>query len=220
MGAKARTKPEAKLDLHKLHRNEYAPAREPIVLVVADGRYLAVEGRGEPGGRAFQEKLGALYGMAFTIKMTRKHAGLGDYVVAGLEGQYWPDPGVSPLEAPLDTMNWRLMVRTPDTVTGEDLEAARRALRQKGRGSWVDHVVLVSMAEGPCVQMLHVGPYEKEPATIGTMVEFAQRQGFEVHGRHHEIYLSDPRRVPPERLRTILRLPVRKSGDANGRLDR
>ena len=211
MGAKTRAKSAAKLDLHKLHRAEYAPAREPIILHVRDGHYLAIEGRGEPGGRDFQDKLGALYGMAFTIKMTRKRAGLGDYVVAGLEGQYWPDPGVSPLE----TMNWRLMIRTPEAVTDEDLGAARSALEHKGRGAWVDHVALVSMAEGPCVQMLHIGPYDKEPETIGRMEEYAQQQGFEVHGRHHEIYLSDPRRVPPERLRTILRLPVRR-GPLNG----
>ena len=118
MGAKTRTKSAAKLDLHKLHREEYAPAREPIILHVRDGHYLAIEGRGEPGGRDFQDKLGALYGMAFTIKMTRKRAGLGDYVVAGLEGQYWPDPGVSPLEGPLETMNWRLMIRTPEALKG------------------------------------------------------------------------------------------------------
>ncbi len=210
MGAKARARPEAKLDLHRLHRDEYAPAREPIILDLSDGRYLAVDGRGEPGGSEFQEKLGALYGMAFTIKMMRKRAGLGDYVVAGLEGLYWPDPGLSPFEAPLDTLNWRLLIRTPDTVNDGDVEAGRLALKQKGRGAWVDDVVLLSMAEGPCVQMLHVGPYDKEPETIRRMEEFAQQQGFELHGRHHEIYLSDPRRVPPERLRTILRLPVRR----------
>jgi hypothetical protein len=212
MSVKARQKSNSKLDLHRLHRDEYAPAREPIIVDVGEGRYLAVDGRGEPGGPEFQDRLGALYGMAFTIKMTRKHAGLGDYVVAGLEGQYWPDPGVSALDAPLDTMNWRLMVRTPEAVTEDDLDAARSTLKQRDRGAWVDNVMLVSMAEGPSVQMLHVGPYEAEPATIGTMVEFARAQGFEVHGHHHEIYLSDPRRVPPERLRTILRLPVRKGG--------
>jgi hypothetical protein len=212
MSVKARQTSGSKLDLHRLHRDEYAPAREPIIVDVGEGRYLAVDGRGEPGGPEFQDKLGALYGMAFTIKMTRKHAGLGDYVIAGLEGQYWPDPGVSALDAPLDIMNWRLMVRTPEAVTEDDLDAARSTLKQRDRGAWVDNVMLVSMAEGPSVQMLHVGPYEAEPATIGTMVEFARAQGFEVHGHHHEIYLSDPRRVPPERLRTILRLPVRKGG--------
>ncbi len=95
MSVKARQTSGSKLDLHRLHRDEYAPAREPIIVDVGEGRYLAVDGRGEPGGPEFQDKLGALYGMAFTIKMTRKHAGLGDYVIAGLEGQYWPDPGVS-----------------------------------------------------------------------------------------------------------------------------
>ncbi len=141
MSVKARQTSGSKLDLHRLHRDEYAPAREPIIVDVGEGRYLAVDGRGEPGGPEFQDKLGALYGMAFTIKMTRKHAGLGDYVIAGLEGQYWPDPGVSALDAPLDIMNWRLMVRTPEAVTEDDLDAARSTLKQRDRGAWVDNVI-------------------------------------------------------------------------------
>ncbi|MBE0591340.1 MAG: GyrI-like domain-containing protein [Gemmatimonadales bacterium] len=206
MGAKAREK----LDLHKLHHREYAAPHDPSIIEVGTGRYLVIAGRGRPGGPEFQAKLGALYGMAFTIKMTRKQAGKGDYVVAGLEGQYWPDTAFpDPFDVPLDTMNWRLLVRTPEAVTEGDVDAAARKLESRGKGEWVREVALFSMAEGACVQMLHVGPYADEPHTIRRMTAFSEERGYEVHGQHHEIYLSDPRRVPPERLRTILRLPIR-----------
>ena len=206
MGAKARTK----LDLHERHKQEYVAPREPAIVDIPHGHYLVIGGHGRPGGPEFQAKLGALYGMAFTIKMTRKKAGKSDYVVAGLEGQYWPDaPFPDPFDVPLDRMNWRLLVRTPETVGEEDLARAAAALEARGKGDWVREVTLLAMAEGPCVQMLHVGPYENEPETILRMTAFADEHGYEVHGWHHEIYLSDPRRVPPERLKTILRLPVR-----------
>jgi hypothetical protein len=206
MGAK----PRPKLDLHKLHKGEYAATPHPATVEIGTGRYLSICGRGRPGGREFQARAGALYGVAFTIKMARKQAGKGDYVVAGLEGQYWTDAApTQPFGPPLDSMNWRLLIRTPQQVTERDLEAAVATLERRGKADGVRDVVLLSMAEGSCVQMLHVGPYEMEPETIGRMTAFAEERGLEVHGWHHEIYLSDPQRVPPERLRTILRLPVR-----------
>jgi len=206
MGAK----PKAKLDLHKRHKREYAAAKTPAIVEIGTGRYLAICGRGRPGGPAFSARVGALYGVAFTIKMARKQAGKGDYVVAGLEGQYWTDAATTqPFDPPLDSMSWRLLIRTPERVTERDLEAAVTALERGGKGDGVREVVLLSMAEGSCVQMLHVGPYQMEPESIGRMSTFAAERGLEVHGWHHEIYLSDPARVPPERLRTILRLPVR-----------
>ena len=206
MGAK----PRQKLDLHHLHRREYVAPREPVLVDVGPGHYLVTEGHGRPGGPEFQAKLGALFGMAFTIKMTRKQAGKSDYVVAGLEGQYWPDAAFpDPFDVPLEHMNWRLLVRTPEAVGEDDLARAATTLETRGKGEWTREVALLSMAEGRCVQMLHVGPYDKEPDSIRRMMAFAEERGLEVHGWHHEIYLSDPARVPPERLRTILRLPLR-----------
>jgi len=209
MGAK----PRLKLDLHKHHKNEYAATKTPALVEIGAGRYLAICGRGRPGGPQFQARLSALYGVAYTIKMARKHAGKADYVVAGLEGQYWTDAVPSqPFDPPLDSMNWRLLIRTPAQVSERDLERAVTALQRRAKGEGTQEVVLLSMAEGQCVQMLHVGPYENEPETIARMTEFAEERGLEVHGWHHEIYLSDPARVPPEKLRTILRLPVRPRG--------
>jgi hypothetical protein len=208
MGIK-RTAVTEKIDLFKKHSAEYVAPATPQLVTVGAAHYLAVTGRGRPGGDEFQAKLGALFGVAFTIKMTRKFAGKGDYVVGKLEGQYWPDPGVpDPLDPPLDDMNWRLMIRTPEMVGRRDLTDAVEKLTEKGKGDRADEVELYALTQGVCVQMLHVGPYDQEMQTVRPMLAFAESKGYRYDGPHHEIYLSDPRRVPPDRLRTILRLPL------------
>ncbi|HEX9108433.1 MAG TPA: GyrI-like domain-containing protein, partial [Longimicrobiales bacterium] len=103
---------------------------------------------------------------------------------------------------------WTALIRTPDFVTDEDLQSAVAELKRKGKGPAVERVRLQRLEEGECVQVLHVGPYSAEPPTIEALHAFAAQQGRTLSGRHHEIYLSDPRRVPPERLKTILRQPV------------
>jgi len=105
------------------------------------------------------------------------------------------------------------MIRTPDIVTKDELQKAVSVLIEKGKSPAVREVKLESVSEGLCVQMLHVGPYDREGETIELMKAFAEQQGLEFHDRHHEIYLSDPRQVAPERLKTILRHPVRKKQD-------
>lgn len=165
-------------------------------------RYLAIEGQGKPGSELFQAQIGALYGAAYTIKMTRKSAGHGDYKVCALEGLY------SDVDNENHTMKWKLLIRVPDFVTERDLSDAVAALKKKGKGAEADNVRIEVLKEGKCVQVLHVGPYDQEPATIERMEAFAKENGRTLRGPHHEIYLSDPRRVPPERLRTILRFPL------------
>lgn len=199
-----------KLDLLKQHKAEYAASKaKPQMVAVGPARYLAVEGAGAPGGEAFQAKIGAIYSVAFTIKITRKAAGLGDYKVCPLEGLWWTEPdGSFSVARPRGQWRWRLLIRTPDFLAADDLAKAKESLRAKGKPADFEPVELASLDEGRCVQMLHVGPYETEHETIAKMLAFAAEQGLAVAGRHHEIYLSDPRRVPPERLRTILRLPV------------
>ncbi len=201
-----------KIDLTKVHKEQFKAARKPFVVEVGEARYLAVVGRGEPGGDDFGAKIGALYAVAYTIKMTRKFAGRGDYVICKLECQWWGD-GDRPLDdTPKDRWNWRMMIRTPEVVTEDDRAEAVAKLLEKGKDAAVREVELVDLVEGPCVQMLHVGPYEQEHETVARMLEFAAAEGLAPHGRHHEIYLSDPRRVALEKLRTILRLPVREAG--------
>lgn len=196
-------KPEAKLDLAKLHKADYAAPRLPVLLEIKPARYLAISGAGAPGGAEFGSRVGALYAMAYTIKMTRKFAGLQDYAVGRLEARYFFESGAPDLQ--MDDWRWELLIRTPDFIHASDLAAAVAKLRERGKTEPVDEVTLERIDEGRCVQMLHVGPYEKEGETIEKMRAFAASKGLRLVGPHHEIYLSDPRRVPPERLRTILR---------------
>lgn len=202
-------KTATKLDLGKLHKADYVTPKQPVLLTIKPAHYLAISGQGAPGGERFTACIGALYAMAFTIKMTRKFAGKQDYAVCKLEGQWFFDG--DPAKIPRDQWRWKLLIRTPDFITATDRKQAAATLLKRGKSREVEEVKLETIDEGQCVQMLHVGPYEKECETIALMRSFAESKGFKLAGPHHEIYLSDPRRVPPERLKTILRQPVVKS---------
>jgi len=198
-----------KVDLYKRHRAEYATPKKPTLVKVKPAVYLTIDGRGAPGGDSFTAKIGALYGVAFTIKMTSKFAGR-DYGVCKLEGLWWAGrKGCNFARVPKDLWNWKLMIRTPDFIKAKHLTEAVKTLLDKGKPAEVTEVRLERIDEGKCVQVLHVGPYDREPETVSRMKGFAKDNGLSFHGLHHEIYLSDPRRVPPERLRTILRQPVK-----------
>ncbi len=200
----------AKLDLLKRYRAEYVTPKTPVLVTVGPAKYLAYEGRGAPAGAAFQAAIGALYAVAFTIKMTRKAAGKSDYKVAWLEGLWWGPDRRRPLSVRAQQeWRWKLLIRTPGFVTARDLARAQKDLRAKGKVPEVGKVRLETIREGRCVQMLHVGPYDREPATLERMQAFAAAQGYALRGVHHEIYLSDPRRTAPAKLRTILRHPLR-----------
>lgn len=200
-----------KIDLYKLHKNAYVAARKPGLVDVRAAKYLVIAGEGAPGGKPFTDAIGALYGVAFTVKMTRKFAGEQDYAVCKLEAQWWTKRRRGgPLGADKSQWCWKLMIRTPDFIGKDEVERAIAVLRRRGKGgASCGRVKLESVVEGQCVQALHVGPYDAEPATVATMKAFAEAKGLHFNGPHHEIYLSDPRRVPPARLRTILRQPVR-----------
>lgn len=200
--------PQPKIDLYKIHKTDYAASRKPALVNVGKARYLAIEGQGAPGTRAFTASIGALYGVAFTVKMTRKFAGRQDYAVSKLEAQWWSDGRQDFSTAPKNDWRWKLLIRTPQFVTQKEVNSAVAVLLKRGKGREVEQVVLEPLSEGECVQMLHVGPYEKEKQTLDIMQAFAEARRLCFHGRHHEIYLSDPRRVAPEKLRTILRMPV------------
>jgi len=199
---------ETKTDLFKQYKEQYIQDKSPVLVDIPPIPYLSVVGQGSPGGDAFVRGVQSLFGAAFGIKMARKFAGLGDYKVCPLQGQWWVD-GKSWMEVPRDKWQWKLMIRTPENITQSDLEAAREAAKRKKKDFDLDAVVLETIDEGRCVQVLHVGPYSMEHKTIAAMDAFAIGQGLTMHGLHHEIYLSDPRRVDPAKLKTILRHPVR-----------
>ena len=192
----------------QVRKAEYVTPKKPVLIQIKSAKYLAFTGRRAPDGEAFQKGVGALYNVAFTLKMAKKFAGK-DYKVCNLEGLWW---GVNEAEnfasQPPDTWNWKLLIRVPEFISAKDLKDTIATLKEKGKPPETAEVKLETLDEGQCVQMLHVGPYGNECQTITQMLTLATAKGLSCHGLHHEIYLSDPRRVPPERLRTILRLPV------------
>ncbi len=198
-----------KIDLYKEHAEEYAAKTTPAIVTAKSASYLTITGRGEPGGETFQRLVGTLYGMAYTVKMGSKAAGR-DYKIAPLEALWWGSTDTADFfDEPRDTWNWRLLIRTPDFITKKDLREGIKALKKKGRDAGAEAVELYRFAEGECVQALHVGPYATETETIAAMVSHVKDLGMRIDGLHHEIYLSVPGRTAPERLRTIIRLPVR-----------
>src|SRR5271168_3253319 len=149
----------AKLDLYKLHKTEYAAPSKPALVRTKPARYLAISGQGAPGGTRFTACVGALYGVAFTIKMTRKFAGKQDYAVGKLEGQWFF--GGEPAGLPKEKWKWRLLIRTPDFISPDDLKTGVATLLKRSKSREVAEVTLETIDEGSCVQMLHTGPYER-----------------------------------------------------------
>ena len=195
------TTPE-KINLGQLYKDEYVAPKKPVLLDIAPATYLGIVGSGAPGEQAFNTRIGALYAMAYTVKMTRKFAGRQDYVIGKLETLYWTEPeGNGFHAASRHAWQWQMLIRTPDFVKEAELAKATSVLLERGKPPEVKEVGLVRISEGQCVQMLHQGPYERIGETVAVMKAFVESKGLKFHGRHHEIYLSDPRRVAPKSFR-------------------
>ena len=196
-----------KVDLYKKYHSEYVTPKEPLFVTIGPAKYLAFTGTGAPAGDRFQQGVAAIYSVAFTLKMAEKSAGH-DYKVCHLEAQWWTDEGTKFSGQKPDDWHWRLLIRVPDFVTETDVRQAIETVVAKGKTVAAREVKLEQLDEGRCVQVLHVGPYAAEKASVQKMHQVAKERGLHFRGPHHEIYLSDPRRVPEQRLRTILRYPV------------
>jgi len=197
-----------KIDLFKLNKSDYIAAKSPVLIDIKEAIYLVINGKGAPGKEAFNDAVSALYAMAYTIKMTRKKQNKGDYVICKLEARYWSESALPLNQIAQEQWKWQLMIRTPEHVENTDIDQAAQALLSKGKTASVGNVSLGKHHFGPCIQMLHIGAFEEETRTIDQMYTFAATQKLSPSGEHCEIYISDPRRVPPERLKTILRSPI------------
>jgi hypothetical protein len=200
-----------KLDLKKELKNYYSPKEKPETVDVPEFSYLTYVGRGEPGGEAYSEALNALYGAAYTLKFTSKKKGH-DFTVMALEGLWWwDDPRIMDIEKapPRSEWNWKSMILVPDIITQKMLDEVKPELVEK-KGKATEKVKLERIHEGLCVQILHVGPYSDEPRSMKLLHAYMEEHGYKVAGIHHEIYMSDPRRVIPEKQKTIIRHPVEK----------
>lgn len=193
----------------------YAPSpRHPAIVEVPELAFLMIDGRGDPNSsEAYQDALGALYGIAYTLKFTLKKSDPErDFKVAPLEGLWWADaerPSMAELQAERDAWNWTMMIAVPDAVTAAEVAAAAEAAARRRPLPAAGSVRLERCTEGLAAQIMHVGPYSAEAPTIERLHAFVDEQGYELRGRHHEIYLGDPRRTAPERLKTVVRHPVR-----------
>lgn len=205
-------------DYKREYKEFYAPPRRPGIVDVPAMNFIAVRGSGDPNREdgEYQQTISLLYAVAFTIKMSKRAGhlmdGYFDYVVPPLEGFWWQE-GVGDVDyAHKERFEWIAAIRLPDFVTEPEFAWAREEATRKKRTDF-SRVEFMPLKEGLCVQCLHVGPYDDEPATVALMHEFAQTEGyvpdFSDARRHHEIYLSDARRVAPEKLRTVIRHPVR-----------
>ena len=199
---------KTKRDLYKEYKSEYVTPKQPMFVVVGPAKYSSITGQGAPGGECFRSHISALYSVAFTLKMAEKFAGR-DYKVCHLEGQWWADNGSDFRTHQPKEWQWRLLIRVPEFISQKEVDAAIKTVLEKGKSALAREVRLDDLTEGRCVQMLHVGPYGEEKTTVDKMNALAEDNGVQLRGPHHEIYLSDPNRVPPERLRTILRYPVK-----------
>ena len=200
------------IDLRKELKMYYSAKPKPELIDVPEAKFIAFTGRGEPGGSAYTEALEALYGVAYTLKFGLKKAGETDFTVMALEGLWWwEDENAFLLRdaPPRETWNWKSMIRMPDFATAEMVEAAKADVTKK-KGPAAGKVRLEAFPEGLSAQILHVGPYSEEDKTVSVLNAFIEEQGYRLRGRHHEIYLGDPRRVEPAKLKTIIRHPVEK----------
>ena len=206
-------------DYKKKYKEFYLPKTRPEIVDVPEMNFLAVRGSGNPNeeGGAYKASIGLLYTVAFTIKMSKKGSheieGYFDYVVPPLEGFWWQE-GVKGVDlTSKETFRWISVIRLPDFVRREDVAWA---ISEAGRKKQEDFskVEFLTIREGLCVQCMHVGPYDQEPETIAKMdqylLDYGYVEDFSEERLHYEIYLSDVRRVAPERWRTVIRHPVRR----------
>lgn len=207
-------------DYKKEYKEFYMPKNKPGIVTVPSMNYIAVRGEGNPNEEdgAYKQSIGLLYGIAFTIKMSKKGnhqiEGYFDYVVPPLEGFWWQDDKEDIDYSHKETFKWISVIRLPDFVTKADFEWAIEEATKKKKSDF-SKVEFLAYNEGLCVQCMHIGSYDDEPVTVALMHEYMMSQGYilDINDKrlHHEIYLSDARKVAPEKLKTVIRHPIRKA---------
>ncbi|MBQ3272277.1 MAG: GyrI-like domain-containing protein [Solobacterium sp.] len=208
-------------DFKKEYKEYYLPAGKPSIVNVPAMNFIAVRGSGDPNAAdgEYQQAIRLLYAVAYTIKMSKKGdhriKGYFDYVVPPLEGFWWQEDTAGVDYSRKQDFHWIAVIRLPDFVTEEEFRWAVAETAEKKR---MDCSVAeyLTVEEGLCVQCMHIGPYDDEPATVQKMHAFMEQEGYDLditdERRHHEIYLSDARKTAPEKLKTVIRHPVKPKG--------
>ena len=206
-------------DFKKEYKEFYMPKSKPEIVTVPKANYIAVRGKGDPNdeGGAYQQAVGILYAVAYTLKMSYKTdyriEGFFDYVVPPLEGFWWQE-GVDGIDySDKSTFNWISVIRLPDFVTRKDFDWAVKTAEKKKHLD-CSKAEFLTIDEGLCVQIMHIGPFDDEPATVSMMNAYLLENGYENDFSdsrlHHEIYLSDARKVAPEKWKTVIRHPIKR----------
>ncbi|MSU06730.1 transcriptional regulator [Spirochaetales bacterium NM-380-WT-3C1] len=205
-------------DFKKEYKEFYMPKGKPNIVTVPTMNYIAVRGIGDPNdeGGEYKRAIGLLYSIAFTIKMSKKldHQidGFFDYVVPPLEGFWWQDGVVGIDYTNKASFHWISVIRLPDFVTKKDFEWAIKEATLKKKLDF-SKVEFFTYDEGLCVQCMHIGPFDDEPKTVQMMHDFIEKNGYKLDitdkRLHHEIYLSDARKISPDRLKTVIRHPIK-----------
>ena len=205
------------VDFKKRYKELYLPPEKPVLVDVPGMSFLMADGEGDPNGNpAFQDAVGALYSVSYTLKMLPKKGivpdGYYDYSVAPLEGLWWLSDGGAFSFDRRGNWAWTVMIRQPEFVTPDLVNALLPEVMKKKPNPALKSLRLESFAEGLCVQMMHGGPFASEPATVTRMEAFMEENNLLCRlgrgGKHHEIYLTDPKKVMPENWKTVLRHPV------------
>ena len=206
-------------DFKKEYKEFYMPKNTPEIVTVPPANYIAVRGKGDPNeeGGEYKAAIGVLYAVAYTLKMSYKTdyriRGFYDYVVPPLEGFWWQD-GIEGIDySDKSAFCWISVIRLPDFITQEDFDWAVETATKKKKLD-CSKAEFLTVDEGLCVQIMHIGAFDDEPATVARMDRFLEENGYRndiTNGRlHHEIYLSDARKVEPEKWKTVIRHPIRK----------
>ena len=207
-------------DFKKEYKEFYAPKSKPEIVNVPRVNYIAVRGKGDPNeeGGAYQQTVGVLYAVAYTLKMSckteHKIEGFFEYVVPPLEGFWWQD-GVDGADySDKASFNWISVIRLPDFVSEKDFDWAVKTASQKKKLD-CSSAEFFTVEEGLCVQIMHTGPFDDEPATVALMDSYLEQNGYlndmNKNRLHHEIYLSDARKTAPEKWKTVIRHPIKKA---------
>ncbi len=202
----------SKTDFKKEWKHLYRPsAKEFVVVDVPPMNFLMIDGHGDPNtAQEYKDAIEALYAVAYKLKfMSKKEKGM-DYIVPPLEGLWWVENMEEFTTEDKSSWDWTLMIMQRESVTQEMFDEALKEVEKKKDPPALSRLRLETYHEGPSVQIMHIGPYDAEGPTIARMHAFIDENGYEPAGKHHEIYLGDPRKVAPERLKTVLRQPVSK----------
>ena len=212
---------ELKFDFKKEYKSIYLQKTAPVLVDVPPMTYLCVDGKGDPNtSREYKDALAVLYGLSYTIKMSKMDGsqpqGYFDYVVPPLEGLWWMEKregfdGIHITDK--SCFCWTSMIGLPSFVSRQVLEQAKEKLHKKNPDLDLSHARMETLTEGLCAQIMHLGPYDGEPGTIRQMQAFLEAEGYITDinepRKHHEIYFNDPRKTAPEKLKTIIRHPVK-----------